>query len=59
MANSKYNIQDSCVGDSGSALMRDEVGSIVPQFSLIGIVSFGPRHVFYDFTFAEKHMRIK
>lgn len=35
--------KDSCVGDSGSALMRDEVGSIVPQFSLIGIVSFGPR----------------
>ncbi len=39
--------------------MRDEVGSIVPQFSLIGIVSFGPRQVFYDYTISEKLMILK
>lgn len=38
--------RDSCVGDSGSALMREERPKIkghVRQYKLIGVVSFGPR----------------
>jgi len=38
--------KDSCVGDSGSGLMRslpDEARSGLDRFDLIGIVSFGPR----------------
>lgn len=35
--------QDSCVGDSGSALMR-EFGSLADaRWKLVGVVSFGPR----------------
>eukprot|EP00095_Tigriopus_kingsejongensis_P009515 maker-scaffold624_size122968-snap-gene-0.24 protein:Tk09515 transcript:maker-scaffold624_size122968-snap-gene-0.24-mRNA-1 annotation:"serine protease easter precursor" len=34
--------RDSCVGDSGSALMRD-VKPDPPIFKVIGVVSFGPR----------------
>ena len=37
--------RDSCVGDSGSALMREEQSKIdrLYQYKLIGVVSFGPR----------------
>ena len=38
--------KDSCVGDSGSALMREEKSKIIGQqrrYKLIGVVSFGPR----------------
>jgi len=38
--------KDSCVGDSGSALMRslpDSARSGLDRFDLIGVVSFGPR----------------
>ena len=37
--------KDSCVGDSGSALMREErpKGQRFFQWKLIGVVSFGPR----------------
>lgn len=38
--------RDSCVGDSGSALMREEKPEEIGkprQFKLIGVVSFGPR----------------
>ena len=37
---------DSCVGDSGSALMKEFVhgiGDTIPRYKLIGVVSFGPR----------------
>ena len=40
------NGKDSCVGDSGSALMREEnVKDILSKgvHKLIGVVSFGPR----------------
>ncbi|TRY72013.1 hypothetical protein TCAL_09603 [Tigriopus californicus] len=36
------NGKDSCVGDSGSALMRD-VRPLPSIFKIIGVVSFGPR----------------
>jgi len=37
--------RDSCVGDSGSALMTDDrsPGEIIGTWKLIGVVSFGPR----------------
>ena len=38
--------KDSCVGDSGSALMRDErtkFDSRKFRWKLLGVVSFGPR----------------
>ncbi len=35
--------KDSCVGDSGSALMRDTEADPVDVTKIIGIVSFGPR----------------
>ncbi len=34
--------KDSCVGDSGSALMRESRG-IGSPWKLLGVVSFGPR----------------
>ena len=36
--------RDSCVGDSGSALMitTDVPGHLAPNWKLVGIVSFGP-----------------
>ncbi len=34
--------KDSCVGDSGSALMR-ETGELGSPWKLLGVVSFGPR----------------
>ncbi len=34
--------KDSCVGDSGSALMRENDGVSSP-WKIIGVVSFGPR----------------
>ena len=40
------DVQDSCVGDSGSGLMRslpDEARSGLDRWDLIGVVSFGPR----------------
>lgn len=39
--------RDSCVGDSGSALMREFIHGpedTIPRYKLIGVVSFGPRH---------------
>ena len=41
-----HELHYSCVGDSGSALMRDEksiVDGFPRQYKLIGVVSFGPR----------------
>ena len=40
----KY-LKDSCVGDSGSGLMRNvrELESGKERWDLIGVVSFGPR----------------
>ena len=37
--------RDSCVGDSGSALMREEKSTFerVRRYKLLGVVSFGPR----------------
>jgi len=37
--------KDSCVGDSGSGLMREieMAGDHFPRFQLIGVVSFGPK----------------
>jgi len=37
--------KDSCVGDSGSGLMREVQipGDYFPRFQLIGVVSFGPK----------------
>jgi len=35
--------KDSCVGDSGSALMRNYPGKTIDQWSIIGVVSFGPK----------------
>lgn len=40
------NGKDSCVGDSGSALMREENAKDIlskGEHKLIGVVSFGPR----------------
>ena len=34
--------KDSCVGDSGSALMREN-GGVSSPWKIIGVVSFGPR----------------
>ena len=36
--------KDSCSGDSGSALMmaKDVAGSLVRNWTLVGVVSFGP-----------------
>ncbi len=35
--------RDSCVGDSGSALMREMPQTSPTSWGLVGIVSFGPR----------------
>jgi len=35
--------KDSCVGDSGSALMRSRPAGFLDQWDIIGVVSFGPR----------------
>ena len=35
--------KDSCVGDSGSALMREDPDAFHSPWRLLGVVSFGPR----------------
>ena len=39
--------QDSCVGDSGSALMRNNLSKFPDQWEIIGVVSFGPRFLYF------------